>query len=103
MLMTETVLGKSPEGTVSSAQLPHTATGKLQKMTLRETFKDYRFDTRRTSLRWSSSTLKCFDRFAAMAHLNGSFRRGRQAALGLQSLPFAAFIAEQSNQLTLRR
>ncbi|MEP7247607.1 MAG: long-chain-fatty-acid--CoA ligase [Gammaproteobacteria bacterium] len=33
-----------PDDIVFVAQLPHTATGKLQKMTLRETFKDYRFD-----------------------------------------------------------
>jgi fatty-acyl-CoA synthase len=33
-----------PNDIVFVAQLPHTATGKLQKMTLRETFKDYRFD-----------------------------------------------------------
>jgi len=33
-----------PNAIVFVAQLPHTATGKLQKMTLRETFKDYRFD-----------------------------------------------------------
>jgi fatty-acyl-CoA synthase len=33
-----------PNDIVFVAQLPHTGTGKLQKMTLRETFKDYRFD-----------------------------------------------------------
>jgi len=33
-----------PNDIVFVAQLPHTGTGKLQKMPLRETFKDYRFD-----------------------------------------------------------
>lgn len=33
-----------PNGIVFVSQLPRTATGKLQKMMLRETFKDYRFD-----------------------------------------------------------
>jgi fatty-acyl-CoA synthase len=34
-----------PNEIVFVAELPHTATGKLQKMTLREMFKDRRFNT----------------------------------------------------------
>ena len=34
-----------PDDVVFVDQLPHTATGKLQKMTLREKFKDYRLPT----------------------------------------------------------
>jgi 3-(methylthio)propionyl---CoA ligase len=33
-----------PNDTVFVEQLPHTGTGKLQKMTLREMFKDRKFD-----------------------------------------------------------
>jgi fatty-acyl-CoA synthase len=33
-----------PNGIEFVTQLPRTATGKLQKMMLRETFKEYRFD-----------------------------------------------------------
>ena len=32
-----------PDDVVFVDELPHTATGKLQKMKLRETFKDFRF------------------------------------------------------------
>ncbi len=32
-----------PEDVIFAEDLPHTATGKLQKMKLRELFKDYRF------------------------------------------------------------
>jgi fatty-acyl-CoA synthase len=34
-----------PDDVVFVEQLPHTATGKLSKMTLREQFKDYRLPT----------------------------------------------------------
>ena len=34
-----------PDDVVFVAELPHTATGKLSKLTLREQFKDYRLPT----------------------------------------------------------
>ncbi len=34
-----------PDDVVFVDEIPHTATGKIQKLTLREQFKDYRFPT----------------------------------------------------------
>ena len=34
-----------PDDVVFVEEIPHTATGKIQKTTLRERFKDYRFPT----------------------------------------------------------